>query len=317
MNIRLLIAALLLGSVASAAQLPSRLQYVPPEKWARSVQPNSPIVSFVAPAGDASVTFAASVEFSGTAQEWQNRIWNELLTAMKPVSQVLPGEQGKFMTRTAAFNHPDGSKPWVGLYTLVHDGRGEAVMFLTRSHGPFLAHLETINQMIHRITVAPVAGPLQNQTHTMKPNPPNASTPPASPAATQNPAAAPGGNIDGLYLATTRQLRFNAFGGSGSASWETATEFYLLSRDGRVFRGRDLPQAPNGDISRFDYAAAQREAPGNFGSYVVRGDEVVLRLGDATGETITAKRVGTDALDIRGTTFKRGIREKPAGSASP
>src|SRR5687768_14136003 len=28
--------------------------------------------------------------------------------------------------------------------------------------------------------------------------------------------------VPGLYLATTRQLRFNRFGGSGSASWETA-----------------------------------------------------------------------------------------------
>lgn len=59
-------------------------------------------------------------------------------------------------------------------------------------------------------------------------------------------------SVPGLYLATTRQLRFNPFGGPGSASWETATEFYLLSRDRRVFRGRDLPDAPEGDIGRFD-----------------------------------------------------------------
>jgi hypothetical protein len=115
----------------------------------------------------------------------------------------------------------------------------------------------------------------------------------------------------GLYLATTRQLRFNPFGSPGSASWEVATEFYLLSRDGRVFRGRDLPSAPDGDISRFDYDAARREAPGNYGTYTVRGNQVIMQLGDAPHETITATRSEPDVLDIRGTKFTRSIRERP------
>ena len=114
----------------------------------------------------------------------------------------------------------------------------------------------------------------------------------------------------GLYLATTRQLRFNPFGGSGSASWEVATEFYLLSRDNQVFRGRDLPNAPGGDIGRFDYDAARREAPGNYGTYTVSGPEVIMQFGDPPEETIAAPRPEPDVLEIRGTRFKRGVRER-------
>jgi hypothetical protein len=116
-------------------------------------------------------------------------------------------------------------------------------------------------------------------------------------------------SVAGLYLATTRQLRFNPFGGSGSASWEVATEFYLLSPDGRVFRGRDLPNAPGGDVGRFDYDAARREAPGNYGTYAVRGPEVVMEFGAAPAETIAATRPEPDVLDIRGTRFKRSVRQ--------
>jgi hypothetical protein len=120
------------------------------------------------------------------------------------------------------------------------------------------------------------------------------------------------GSVAGLYLATTRQLRFNPFGGPGSASWEVATEFYLLSHDGRVFRGRDLPNAPGGDIDRFDYDAARREAPGNYGTYTESGSEVVLQFGDPPHETIAATRPEPDVLEIRGTKFKRSVRGQSA-----
>jgi hypothetical protein len=119
-------------------------------------------------------------------------------------------------------------------------------------------------------------------------------------------------SVAGLYLATTRQLRFNPFGGSGSASWEVATEFYLLSHDSRVFRGRDLPNAPGGDIGRFDYDAARREAPGNYGTYTVSGPDVVMEFGDTPSETIAATRPEADVLEIRGTRFKRSVRRRSA-----
>ena len=102
-------------------------------------------------------------------------------------------------------------------------------------------------------------------------------------------------SVAGLYLATTRQLRFNPFGPPGSASWEVATEFYLLSPHGETFRGRDLPDAPGGDIRRFDFAAAGRDVPGNYGTYSMRGSDVEMRFGEPPHEIVTAVRSEPDS----------------------
>jgi hypothetical protein len=77
-----------------------------------------------------------------------------------------------------------------------------------------------------------------------------------------------------------------------------------------VFRGPDLPKAPEGDISRFDYDAARREAPAASGTYAVRGREVVLKMGPSQ-ETVIATRTEAGVLEIRGTKFKRGVADKP------
>jgi hypothetical protein len=123
-------------------------------------------------------------------------------------------------------------------------------------------------------------------------------------------ATAGADDVAGLYLASTSQYRLNPFGSPGSGSWEWRTEFYLLSRDGRVFRGPDLPAAPAGDIGRFDYDAARREAPSASGTYSVRGREVVLKMGPSQ-ETVVATRPEAGVLEIRGTKFKRSIADKP------
>ena len=114
-----------------------------------------------------------------------------------------------------------------------------------------------------------------------------------------------GGDIAGLYLASKSQYRLNPLGGPGSGSMEWSMEFYLLCRDGRVFRGADLPDAPGGDISRFDYDAARRAAPAASGTYAIRGNEVVLTLGDAPRETIVATRPEPGVLAIRGTNYRK------------
>ena len=82
-----------------------------------------------------------------------------------------------------------------------------------------------------------------------------------------------------------------------------------MSRDGRVFFVFDLPKAPDGDISRFDYDAARREAPSASGTYTVRGREVMLKMGPEQ-ESIVAMRPESGVLEIRGTKFKRGVAEK-------
>ena len=81
------------------------------------------------------------------------------------------------------------------------------------------------------------------------------------------------------------------------------TESYLLSADGRVYRARGLPPAPGGDISRFDFGAAQRSDPANTGTYSVNGNQVVIQF---PGETATANRTAPDTLEIYNVAFKRG-----------
>jgi hypothetical protein len=113
--------------------------------------------------------------------------------------------------------------------------------------------------------------------------------------------AAPAQGASGLYLATVRRLVFRPTGGS---DWTTSTEFYLLSPDGKAYRGHGLPQAPGGDLRRFDFEKARRADPGNSGSYAVSGGSVRLAFG---AERIDAT-LGADELEIRGTKFRRSVK---------
>ena len=119
---------------------------------------------------------------------------------------------------------------------------------------------------------------------------------PASPA-----AARAGQGASGLYLATVRRMVFRATGGS---EWTTTTEFYLLSPDGKVYRGHGLPEVPGGDLARFDYEKARRADPGNSGTYSASGSRVSISVGD---ERIGATLIG-DELDIRSTKFRRSVK---------
>jgi hypothetical protein len=115
--------------------------------------------------------------------------------------------------------------------------------------------------------------------------------------------AAVGGPIAGLYVAAKRMFRLSPTGSPGSGSWETKNEWFLLSDDGRVQRGIDLPSAPNGDIRRFDYEAARRSEPGNGGTYTTRGGTVAIRLGG--GDSFDGTMDAQGSLVINGTTYKR------------
>jgi hypothetical protein len=115
-----------------------------------------------------------------------------------------------------------------------------------------------------------------------------------APAATR-----PAQGVSGLYLATVRRMVFRPTGGS---EWTTNTEFYLLSPQGKVYRGHGLPEVPGGDLRRFDYEKARRADPGNSGTYAGSGSRVTLTFAD---ERISATLTGPDELEIRGTTFKR------------
>jgi hypothetical protein len=289
--VRALLLALALVTTATAQEEPSRLRYALPDGWTPSIDGRT----LMPPGGNAAVTFAPSTPFTGTAEQWIEDAWNSIARELKILSGPAPGTQGAFLTRIGLFQQADGTNVWLCLNTLVKEGRGESVILIAGGDDRFRALLPALSKMLAGTTVAASA--------------PSVSTPPRGPAVS-GPATAGGDDVAGLYLASTSQYRLNPLGTSGSGSWEWRTEFYLLSRDGRVFRGPDLPKAPDGDISRFDYDAARREAPAASGNYTVRGREVVLKMGPSQ-ETIVATRPETGVLEIRGTKYKRGSANQP------
>jgi hypothetical protein len=288
-----LFSALCLMVTASAQEHPSLLRYPLPEGWTPSIDGRT----LMPPGGNAVVTFGPSTPFTGTAEQWIEASWNDIARELKVVSGPAPGTQGTFLSRIGLFRHADGRDVWLCLNTLVKEGRGESVILIAGGDAAFRANLPALARMLAGVTVASTAVPATS------------SAPPASPTS----ATAADGEVAGLYLASTAQYRLNPLGGSGSGSMEWRTEFYLLSRDGLVFRGPDLPKAPDGDIRRFDYDAARREAPAASGTWSMRGREVVLTMGESAGEVIVAARTDAGALEIRGTKFKRSVADpRPA-----
>jgi hypothetical protein len=123
----------------------------------------------------------------------------------------------------------------------------------------------------------------------------------AAPPTASAPARAAQG-ASGHYHATLRRMVFRP---SGGTDWTTSTEFYLLSPEGKVYRGHGLPEVPGGNLSRFDYDKARRDDPGNSGTYSFTGNRVAITLGD---ERITATFTGPQELEIRGTKFRRSVK---------
>lgn len=107
--------------------------------------------------------------------------------------------------------------------------------------------------------------------------------------------------VAGLYIGSTMVFQPNPFGGVGSGTWVQGTKWYLLAADGRAHMGFKLPQAPGGDIRRFDFDAAKREAPQHAGTYDVQGNRVTIKLGL---ETVVGEINSAGELLIRGTPYR-------------
>ena len=109
--------------------------------------------------------------------------------------------------------------------------------------------------------------------------------------------------VAGLY--TVPRLKLSPVAGASTMS----TYFYLFSADGRVYRGYGLPKAPQGDITRFDYAAAAQEDPENAGTFEIRGNQLVLRMGWQYPYSITtAVPDAAGNVTIENSTLKRQLK---------
>jgi len=123
----------------------------------------------------------------------------------------------------------------------------------------------------------------------------------AAAASTSVPGSAAHARVAGLYVGSTMVFQANPFGGVGSGSWVSGTKWYLLAPDGKAHMGFKLPEAPGGDIRRFDFDAAKRAAPQHAGTYSVQGSKVTIRLGI---ETVVAELGPAGDLMIRGTPYR-------------
>ena len=110
--------------------------------------------------------------------------------------------------------------------------------------------------------------------------------------------------VAGLYIGSRMMFQGDPMGGVGSGSWVASSYWYLLAPDGRVQRGYRVPKTPNGDITRFDFDAARREAPQDSGTYTVEGSKVTLVMGE---ETLLADIAANGGLSIRGTPFAKSL----------
>jgi hypothetical protein len=115
-------------------------------------------------------------------------------------------------------------------------------------------------------------------------------------------------SLAGLYLGSALQFVSSPVLGAspGSGSWMPGTRFYLLSADGRVYRGYGLPKAPDGDIGRFGFEKAKLDDPYNSGVFLIEGSRVVLRFGGGVApeeQTSRVPRAG-GPLEINGTVYK-------------
>jgi hypothetical protein len=153
---RALIVTLAVATAALAQSAgPSRLQFTTPERWTRSLDQETKLASLHPPGSHAVVTFSESVETKGSAENWLATVWSEMLKQMRPVGESSGGREGEFVKRASECVKSDGSKPWLCVYALVQDGRGESVIYIAANKQVFLSFLPAVTQMIRRMTVAP------------------------------------------------------------------------------------------------------------------------------------------------------------------
>jgi hypothetical protein len=277
------VAALLLAVALPAAAQPD-LSYDPPAGWKRGPY-NSPTV-FTAPDGQAELHVYGFQRYDGDvrARLRQTRLFELIGIEHREHGPLEPPKEGQLTVQGA------GTVPYVTFpeqrngVTRYHlrvaipaPGAVALVDFHALSIDAWKRELVAVDKVFNSMRVGE----------------------PAKPAAPS--AARPAQGASGLYLATVRRMVFRATGGS---EWTTSTEFYLLSPDGKVYRGHGLPEVPGGDVRRFDYDKARRADPGNSGTYAVSGSRIAIAVGD---ERISAT-LAADEMDIRGTKFRRSVK---------
>jgi hypothetical protein len=277
-------AAALLLAVALPAAAQPELSYDPPAGWKRGPY-NSPAV-FTASDGQAELHVYGFQRYDGDvrARLRQTRLFELIGIEHREQGPLEPPKEGQLTVQGA------GAVP----YVTFAEQRNGVVRYHLRVAIPAPGAVALVD--FHALTIDAWKRELAAVDKVFNSMRVGEPAKPATPA-----AARPAQGASGLYLATVRRMVFRATGGS---EWTTSTEFYLLSPDGKVYRGHGLPEVPGGDLRRFDYEKARRADPGNSGTYSASGSRVSITVGE---ERIGATLIG-DELDIRSTKFRRSVK---------
>ncbi len=120
------------------------------------------------------------------------------------------------------------------------------------------------------------------------------------------PAGAAGKALAGLYQGIAQKYMTNLQLGAGYGYYKTALLFYLFSADGRVYRHYDALDVPGNDPARFNWSGAQMADPANFGHYVINGDSVFVKIGNAQHyDTFVAQLPKDNTIVIATVLYKR------------
>ena len=275
------VAAVLLALALPAAAQPA-LSYHPPAGWKRG--PYSSPAVYTAPGGQAELHVYGFQRYDGDvrARMRQTRLFELIGIEHREHAPLEPPKAGELTVQGA------GQVPFVTFA----EQRNGVVRYRLRVAIPAPGAVALVE--FHALTLETWKRELATVDQVV-----------ASMRVGDAPAAAatrPAQGVSGLYLATVRRMVFRATGGS---EWTTSTEFYLLSPEGKVYRGHGLPEVPGGNVARFDYEKARRADPGNSGTYAASGSRVAITVGD---ERINAALGGQDELEIRGTKFRRSAK---------
>lgn len=276
------VAAVLLALAAPAAAQPA-LSYDPPTGWKRG--PYSTPAVHTAPDQQAELHVYGFQRYDGDvrARLRQTRLFELIGIEHREQGPLEPPKEGQLTVQGA------GSVP----YVTFAEQRNGVVRYHLRVAIPAPGAVALVD--FHALTIDAWKRELATMDRVFASMRVGDAPPPK--AAASRPAQ----GASGLYLATVRRMVFRPTGGT---DWTTSTEFYLLSPDGKVYRGHGLPEVPGGDLGRFDYEKARRADPGNSGSYTASGNKVTITVGS---ERISAM-LGPDELEIRGTKFKRSVK---------
>jgi hypothetical protein len=289
-GVLLLLVGVLAGRGAMAEPMLPVLRYDPPVNFYRSaIQPPDDYAFNEAAAwlqvypfrpftGDIQQMFRRTL-----LREWIDPRFREGAPAAPPTigRDSVPGAQAVLIAR---FSENVGGPPKPRLRVVLIAGGAAAIVDLSaQSAASWERAWPAMSATLASLRVDAVAGP---------------------PSVASGPGAA-GQVVAGLYLGTLTDYRPNLQRPVGQGDAVRVLQYYLLSADGRVYRGFDLARIPGGDVSRFDYEAAQRDDPDNTGRYTVQGEELRIRMGRQLEETMTAAMPRGNRLVINNVGYLR------------